>query len=36
MLSRAGYRTLRFTHDQLTATPGEVLATLTAALTPDP
>jgi len=35
MLARAGYRTLRFTHDQLTTTPGEVLATL-AALTPDP
>jgi very-short-patch-repair endonuclease len=30
--TRAGYRTLRFTHDQLTNRPREVVQTLAAAL----
>jgi very-short-patch-repair endonuclease len=30
-LTRAGYRTLRFTHDQLTTEPHAVIATLVAA-----
>jgi very-short-patch-repair endonuclease len=31
-LTRAGYRTLRFTHDQIASTPDEVAATVAAAL----